>query len=87
MENNKTNTKENNDLDEKYIFTLFNEFENSMQEGSIEISIKDTKPMVIENTIIYDYIKNNIEGYKNEYQVFRHFIYTLMEEQKTLSIE
>lgn len=55
------NKSNENELTPEYILTLLNEFKNSNQEGSISIVIKGIKPMIVSNTLIYDYIKKNID--------------------------
>lgn len=88
MENNKSNTKEN-ELNAEYLLTMFNEFWSSPQEGSIIIAIKGIKPIVVSNSLIFDYIKKNIDvgQYRNEYEVFKHFISTLVEQNRKEEIE
>lgn len=81
--------KKENELDAEYLLTIFNEFWNSPQEGSIMIAVKGTKPIVVSNALIFDYIKNNIDvgNYRNEYEVFKHFVLTLIENSKKEKIK
>lgn len=88
MENNKSNTKEN-ELNAEYLLTMFNEFWSSPQEGSIMIAVKDIKPIVVSNALILNHIKKNIDigNYRNEYEVFKHFVCTLVDNNTKEEIE